>query len=136
MAITTFIVSLCGISGLLAYKAFEIKIKRVHFISNTFEKGDKKIHELIEQMVFKYHRFKKISHIFVFDFLPSYLYEQLVKAKDYVAKKYYTTGDSFRGRRVLRNNGSVSFFLERLSNDGHENPPKKVENSTVENINQ
>lgn len=117
MTIILFIISLAVLCGLIAYKVFEIKIKKINFIANLFEKGDGKIHGLLEKLNFRYNRFKKISHIFIFEFLPSYLYELLVKAKDYVSKKYYSTGDSFRGRRVLRNNGSVSFFLERLSHD-------------------
>lgn len=117
MTTIIFLVSLIVLVGLVSSKVFERKVKKIHFISNTFAKGDEKIHKLIDLLVYKYNRYKKISNIFVFEFLPSYLYEVLVKSKDYVAKKYYTAGDSFRGRRVLKSNGSVSFFLERLSED-------------------
>ncbi|MSU45490.1 MAG: hypothetical protein EXS47_02585 [Candidatus Zambryskibacteria bacterium] len=103
------------IGGLIFSKVFEVKVKKIHFISNTFAKGDEQIHKLIELGIYKYNRYRKISNIFVFEFLPSYLYEVLVKSKDFVAKKYYSAGNSFRGRRVLKSNGSVSFFLERLS---------------------
>ena len=115
MTIILFIVSLCVLCGLVVGKVFEIKIRKIHFLSNTFVRGDEKIHEFIGSLVFKYNRYKKITNIFVFEFLPSYLYEVLVRMKDYVSKKYYSAGDEFRGRRVLRSNGSVSFFLERLS---------------------
>ncbi len=114
---TIFIISLVVLFALIAYKAFEIKIKRINFLSNLFEMGDNKIHNILERIIGTYNHLRKISHIFVFEFLPSFVYELLVKAKDYVAKQYYSTGDSFRGRRVLRNNGSVSFFLERLSGE-------------------
>ena len=67
--------------------------------------------------VFKYNRYKKIINIFIFDFLPSYLHELLSRAKDYVAKKYYQAGDNIRGRRILKNNGAVSSFLEQLSEE-------------------
>lgn len=90
---------------------------RAHFVSDLFVKGDQQIHNVIDVLVFKYNRYKMISRIFIFEFIPSYIYELLVKMKDYVSKKYYENGDSFRGRRVLRSNGSVSFFLERLSDD-------------------
>ncbi len=112
-----FIVSLCAIFGLLASKVFEIKVKKIGFLSRIFTKGDEKINQGIALGVFKYNRYKKIANLFIFDFLPSYAYELLVKMKDYVAKKYYSAGDDFRGRRILRSNGSVSFFLERLSDD-------------------
>lgn len=94
-----------------------MKAGRAHFLSGIFVKGDHKIHDLFDVLVFKYNRYKMISHIFVFEFLPSYAYELLVKMKDYVSKKYYENADGFRGRRVLRSNGSVSFFLERLADD-------------------
>ncbi len=112
-----FIVSLIAICGLVGSKVFERKVKKIHFISYTFAKGDERIHKLIALGVFKYNRYKKIANLFIFDFLPSYAYEKLVKMKDFVAKKYYSAGDDFRGRRILRNNGAVSFFLERLSDE-------------------
>ena len=115
MTTIIFFISLFVLSGLVISKVFEIKVKKIHFLSNTFAKGDEQIHKLIELGVFKYNRYRKIANIFVFEFLPSYLYEILVKSKDYVSKQYYSAGDSFRGRRVLKSNGSVSFFLERLS---------------------
>jgi hypothetical protein len=115
MATILFFVSMFMLGGLIAFKIFELKVKRVDFLVNLFIKGDKKIHELRDLMIFKYNRYKKIANIFVFEFLPSYLYELLVKTKDYVAKRYYEAGNNFRGRRILKSNGSVSAFLEQLS---------------------
>lgn len=112
---TLFFISMFALAVMLSSKLFELKVRKIDFLSNTFLKGDETIHEFIELGTLKYNRYKNISHIFVFDFLPSYLYEILVKMKDYVSKKYYEAGEGFRGKRVLRNNGSVSFFLERLS---------------------
>lgn len=103
--------------GLIASKIFEIKVRRIDSLVDFWMKGDKQIHQFKDFLIFKYNRYRKILHIFVFDFLPSYLYEILVKMKDYVAKKYYKAGDSIRGRRVLKSNGSVSSFLEQLSED-------------------
>ncbi|MCX6701815.1 MAG: hypothetical protein NTX96_01300 [Candidatus Zambryskibacteria bacterium] len=117
MTITFFLISMFVLCSLVASKVFEIKVKRINFLVNFFIKGDKKIHELIDQLFFKYNRYKKILNIFIFDFLPSYLYELLGRIKDYVAKKYYKAGDSIRGRRILKTNGSVSSFLEQLSED-------------------
>jgi hypothetical protein len=117
MTTTFFFVSLVALCALLASKSIEIKLKRGHFISNLFKMGDESIHNLIDTLIFKYHRYKIITNIFIFEFLPSYAYEMLVKAKDYVSKKYYSTENGFRGRRILKTNGSVSFFLERLSED-------------------
>ena len=70
---------------------------------------------MIESLLATYARYEKITHIFIFEFLPAYTYELLTKAKDTVAKKYYSMEDNFRGRRVLKTTGNVSFFLERLS---------------------
>ncbi len=117
MTIILFLVSLCALFFMFAYKAFEIKVKKINFISNVWGKADNQVDKLIGVVVFKYNRYKKISQIFVFEFMPSYTYELLVKTKDYVSKRYYSAGDEFRGRRVLRSNGSVSFFLERLGED-------------------
>jgi len=112
-----FISSFLAIVFMVARKIVEIRIGQTHFFSKLFVKGDEKIHAVVAFFVFKYNRYKKISNIFIFEFLPSYLYEILVKSKDYVSKKYYTAGDGFRGRRILRSNGSVSFFLERLASE-------------------
>ena len=117
MTTILFFVSLFVLASLIGSKVFEIKVRRIDFLSSVFAKGDERLHQLIDLVVFKYNRYKKISHIFIFEFIPSYAYELLVRMKDYVSKKYYSAGDGFRGRRVLRSNGSVSFFLERLSDD-------------------
>ena len=109
------------LAGLLSYKVFALRVREIAFLSETFKKGDHKIHEFIELAVAKYHLYMHIANIFVFEFLPAYLYELLVKTKDFVAKKYYETGDGFRGRRVLKSSGSVSFFLERLSEETGKN---------------
>ena len=117
MSTILFFLSLLALCGMLLSKIFEIKFRKAHFLSHLFIKGDKRIHRLFGIATSKYHYYRKIAHIFIFDFIPSYLYELLVKMKDYVSKKYYEVGDGFRGRITLKNNGSVSFFLERLSDD-------------------
>ena len=120
MTTILFIVSFVVLGILIASKIFEIKVREIAFLSDKFKRGDAWIHAQIEQLLSKYNRYKKISHIFLFDFLPSYAYEILVKMKDFVAKKYYEAGTQFRGRRILKSTGSVSFFLERLSEDKSE----------------
>src|SRR5581483_168371 len=112
---TLVIVSLCVLVFQIILKHVEIKWQKNHFLAGWFKKGDAKLHAFREQAIFAYNRYKKIARIFIFDFVPAYAYEQLTKLKDYVAKKYYESADHFRGRRVLRSNGSVSFFLEKLA---------------------
>ena len=112
-----FFVSLFAMFLMVISKALEMKLGKTHFVSKLFLLGDQRVHALIDAIVYKYNRYKKISNIFLFEFLPSYTYEILVRMKDFVAKKYYSAGDGFRGRRILRSNGSVSFFLERLADD-------------------
>ena len=126
MTTILFFVSLFVLTTLVGSKVFETKVRKINSLSNLFAKGDEKIHKLIDLGVFKYNRYKKIAHIFMFEFIPSYAYEILVKMKDYVSKKYYSSADGFRGRRVLRTNGSVSFFLERLSDDKTHPEARKV----------
>lgn len=126
MTIILFYISLLVIFGLIASKVFEIKVRKIHSLSNMFMRGDEQIHKLIELAVFKYNRYRKIIHIFIFEFIPSYVYELLVRMKDYVSKKYYSTGDSFRGRRILRSNGSISYFLERLGDDKTHTEVRKI----------
>ncbi len=115
MTIILFFVSMFALVAMLASKAFEIKVRRIHFLADAYHKGDQKIHAFIEHALVKYDRYEKIAQIFVFEFVPAYLYELLVRTKDFVAKKYYETGADFRGKRELKSTGSVSFFLERLS---------------------
>ena len=117
MNIVLFFVSMFVLALLLLYKAFEIKVRRIHLVADTFKLADDKIHKFIELCMAKYNHYKKVVAIFFSEFLPSYMYELLIKTKDYVSKKYYSAGDEFRGRRMLRSNGSVSFFLERLAEE-------------------
>ena len=126
MATTIFIISMFGLGGVIASKVFELKIRKIHTLSNLFSKGDEKIHQTIDTAISKYSRWKIIVNLFVFDFLPRFIYEVLVRMKDYVSKKYYEAGDQFRGRRVLKSHGSVSFFLERLSEDKTSSSDRQV----------
>lgn len=112
-----FIGSFLVLSSLIVLRVIENRIGGVTFLSNLFDRGDVFISNTINGFILRYNYFKKVGHIFVFDFIPSFIYEMLVKSKDYVARRYYNAGNEFRGRRLLRNDGSVSTFLERLSDD-------------------
>ena len=115
-----FIFSMLGMLGLAAFKAFELKVRKIRRLANMWNKGDLWIHSVLDKWLYSYNRSKKISKIFLFEFLPSYAYEILTKLKDYVYNRYYTVGDGFRGRRVLRADGSVSFFLQKIMDDKRE----------------
>ncbi len=117
MTTTIFFISLFGLLLVGGLRAYQVKIGEIKFLTDLYVRGDLFFNNMLGAVVYKYNRWKKISHIILFEFLPSLLYENLVKAKDYVSKKYYESGDKFRGRRVLRSHGSVSFFLGRLSED-------------------
>jgi hypothetical protein len=124
--VTLFIVSLIGICLLLGFKIFEAKVMKIESVARLSHRGDAWIREMADKAIYSYNRGKKIGRIFLFDFLPSYAYEILVKLKDYVSKKYYAAGNDFRGRRVLRSNGSVSFFLQRITEEAGEVEGKKA----------
>ncbi|MEI6843179.1 MAG: hypothetical protein WCK48_01565 [bacterium] len=111
---------------MIGSKLFEIHFRKFHFVSKFLISCDERVHKMIALGVFKYKQYRKIAGLFLFDFLPAYAYELTVKLKDYLAKKYYNAGDGFRGRRVLRNNGSVSFFLEKLSEKKTDSADHKI----------
>ncbi len=126
MTTIIFFVSLFAILAMLGSKIFEIKVREIVTVANFCKKGDAKIHRTVEKGIFLWNRYRKIARIFVFEFLPAYAYELSVKLKDRIAKKYYEMGDKFRGRRVLRDNGSVSAFLQRISEDTTDTQHHKV----------
>lgn len=113
----TFIASFSVLTSLFLLKAFDMKVRKVESLGRFFEKSDRKINSFINGLILRANYIKRVSHIFFFDFLPSLVYEGLVKMKDKVAERYYNSGNEFRGRRLLRSDGSVSSFLERLSED-------------------
>ncbi len=91
--------------------------------TNLVSKTDEWVHQWIGVLIAKYQLWKKIAYLFVFNFLPSYAYELLIKMKDYVYKKYYESQSKLKGnKRMLRANGSVSSFLQEISAE-----PKKEE---------
>ena len=126
MTIILFLISLFVLCGLVISKIFEIKFEKTHFLADAFMKGDAKIHQLIGRFFIKYNFYKKITHIFLFEFLPSYIYRILVQVKDYISKNYYAIGERFSGKKILRSNGSVSFLLEQLSEDKSNSKSRKV----------
>ena len=109
-----FLISMFAILGLLVSKVVEIKVKKIDFIHGAFARGDKKLHEVMSYVLLKYYRYKKIASIFIFEFLPAYGLELLIKAKNHLVAQYHETQEKFRGARVLRSDGSVSFFLDQL----------------------
>ena len=117
MTTILFLVSLLVLCGMVVSKMFEMRLNRAHFLSELFTKGDQKIHRIIDHGVVRYYRYKKIGSLFIFEFIPFYMYEILTKTKGHVSRKYHEVEEHFRGRRILKNNGTVSFFLERLAED-------------------
>lgn len=115
MSFILFVVSLLVLSAMFLSKAWEIKVRRIDTLASLYSRADKRIHAMIERGFVGYKRWRKIAHLFFFDFLPSYAYEQSVKLKDYLAKRYYSAQGQFRGRRMLREGGSVSAFLQNIS---------------------
>jgi len=95
-------------------KSLEEKVRR-HFLASLFRKGDLKLHELYHKAVIKYNLYKKIVNLFIFDYLPLKAYDILGKMRNYSADRYHKTLDQYRGKRVFKENRSVSFFLEQLS---------------------
>lgn len=121
-----FVLSIVGMVIMVGSKIFEIKVRKINSLATLYIKGDVKIHKFIESAIVKYNLYKKIAKIFMFDFLPALAYELSVKLKDYIAKKYYEAGDKFRGRRILRDNGSVSAFLQHIAEHKSETTSHKV----------
>ena len=117
MTLISFIVSFIVLISLIILKVIENKFGGISFLNRIFAKGDYFIGNLFQGLYLRYNYLKRVTHIFFFDFLPSLLYAFLIKSKDYVARRYYNSSNEFRGRRLLRADGSVSNFLERLSED-------------------
>ncbi len=117
MSFILFVVSLLVLFVMIASKVWEAKVRRIETLAEVYLRGDKKIHNLIEKGIVINKRYRKIAELFFFDFLPSFSYEQSVKLKDHLAKRYYNAENQFRGRRILRDNGSVSAFLQNITVD-------------------
>lgn len=126
MTTTIFFFALLVLFFVLVVRMYLQKVGEVSFFARVYLNGDLYFDKIFDAIIYKYNRWRKISQIFFFEFLPSLLYENLVKAKDYVSKKYYESGDRIKGRRVLRSHGSVSFFLGRLSEERHREHEKHV----------
>ena len=126
MSFILFVVSLVVLFAMIASKVWEVKVRKIETLAGIYGKGDKKIHTWIETGILAYRHYRKIAHLFFFDFLPSYIYELSVKLKDYLAKRYYKANDQFRGRRMLRDNGSVSAFLQNITADNADQSHRKA----------
>src|SRR6185369_2262799 len=100
MTIIFFYLSLFVMVGLVASKIFEIKVRKINFLANIFGRGDRRINQATDTAVYKYNRYKKITQIFIFEFLPTLIYEFLVKMKNYVSRKYYEAGQGVRGQKA------------------------------------
>lgn len=116
MTITVFISSFVALLAMLGTKMIEQKLGSFPLWTRVVSKTDEWVHTWIDTLIGKYQLWKKIAYLFVFNFLPSYAYELLVKMKDYVYKKYYESQSKLKGnKRMLRTNGSVSSFLQEIT---------------------
>jgi hypothetical protein len=123
MTTTIFISSFIALLAMIGTKMIEQKLGSFPLWTRLVSRTDEVVHDIMSRLVGKYQLWKKIVYLFVFNFLPSYAYELLVKMKDYVYKKYYESQSKLKGnKRMLRTNGSVSSFLQEISAE-----PKKEE---------
>ena len=123
---TLFGLSFLGIAGMLSFKLVEERMGGVNWWTNFIVRADSKIHQLISQSAVKYKLWKKVVLVFIFEFLPAYAYEQTIKLKDYIYKRYHSSAGKMKGeRRMLRTNGSVSEFLQNI---------KKIDQKAGEDI--
>lgn len=128
MTITVFISSFVALLAMIGTKMIEQKLGSFPLWTRLVSRTDEVVHDAVNRIIGKYQLWKKITYLFVFNFLPSYAYELLVKMKDYVYKKYYESQSKLKGnKRMLRANGSVSSFLQEISAE-----PKKEEEILVQ----
>lgn len=126
MSFILFVVSLVVLFAMISSKVWEVKVRKIETLAEVYLKGDRKIHGWIDRGIFAYNHSRKIARLFFFDFLPSYIYELSIKLKDYVSKRYYSADGQFRGRRILRDNGSVSAFLQNITVDSSDGSHRKA----------
>lgn len=107
--------SFAGIAAMIAVKLYHIKVNRNLFFHDS-------CHRLDALMKEKYREVKQKSVEFLKRFTHSaknYLREILVKIlgeiKLFVEKYYAKAHDYIKGRKVLKNSGSSSFFLRDIS---------------------
>ena len=116
---SVFYISFVGIFGMITFKAVESRMGKVQIWSRYMGAADARVHIWRQKLTAKYQLWKKIAYLFVFEFLPAYAYRQVVRLKDYLYKKYYESSEKFKGeKRMLKSNGSVSEFLQNLSEEG------------------
>ncbi len=88
---------------------------RPAILSDVVRKFDTKAHYFRDLVYKKVRLYKRIVSLFIFDFLPAYLYEKSVSLKDYLYKKYYESASNLKGnRKILKSSGSVSSFLQEI----------------------
>lgn len=123
MTTTVFISSFIALLAMIGTKMIEQKLGSFPLWTRLVSKTDEWVHSWLDVLMGKYQLWKKIAYLFIFNFLPSYAYELLVKMKDYVYKKYYESQSKLKGnKRMLRSNGSVSSFLQEITSE-----PKREE---------
>lgn len=135
MVIYIFYSSLIALILMLLSKIVEIKVDNFNFWSNFSKRTDFFIDKIIDSVYKRVRLYRKIAYLFVFEFLPSYMYENTVKLKDFIYKKYYASADSLRAnKKILRSNGSVSAFLQDISKESKETLNNMEETVVSNNI--
>lgn len=130
MSIILFYSSLIALVLMLLSKIVEIKVDSFNFWANFSKRTDYIINNFLDNLYKRLRLYKKIAYLFLFEFLPSYMYENTIKLKDYIYKKYYSSADSLKAnKRILRSNGSVSAFLQDISKESKDTLQTDISNN-------
>ena len=111
IAIYIFGFSLVVVFGMILSRVYELKHHQAHLISRLIARFDNLTEAKKEAFFGKYHLTKSSLNTFFKDEIPG----QIGELTGSLSRKLGEVSDSLYGRRVLRNRGAVSFFLQRMS---------------------
>ena len=115
---SAFYISFVCLCFMLTFKMIEGRVGEIGWWARMRKVWDDRMHVWREKLWATWTLWKKIAYLFVFEFLPAYAYKQTLKLKDYFYKKYYESAERMKGeKRMLKSNGSVSEFLQNLTED-------------------
>jgi hypothetical protein len=109
--IATFYISLLGILGMFAFKAFELRTGRESLLSRITSSANHIVHARVEKT-------KRI--LSMINRRNALLRKSYRSAREKFFKKFPKLHEVMSGKGSIRKKGSVSFFLQSIKEDANE----------------
>jgi hypothetical protein len=115
--IIVFLIALFGVAVILLSKYIELRTGKRTLLQRVLDRLNGNSALFISGIKYRIFQFIQIIRFIILVKLPEKGRVSYNEARDVAAREYEKKREVLMGRKVLKNNGSVSFFLKKIKQD-------------------